>query len=189
MPTNGHGIAHILQARQDIVLDLTFSGAHIWNRAKGKDCISRRYIVSAGCLNDGTQHFNLRAKREAKKKKKKETCKTWFYPPRLFPLLYFILITILSSLRQGLGMSCAPSMPQHHVGTDLLNLSPPSPNTSHFPIPSTYMCYVAKRALGSPTWPIGPAWYIVPCLKRDIRLTTLYSAWHLLELKLVMAVY
>lgn len=63
MSTNVHYIAllrAILNSEADIMHDLAFFGAHIGNGASGRIAL----LVPAGCLNDGTQHFYLRAKIE-----------------------------------------------------------------------------------------------------------------------------
>lgn len=91
-------------------------------------------------------HNNLfsRAKIEDDKKTKQtETCETRVYTPTLSSLPPSILPSLSSSHHL---VSCAPSMPQNHVGPDLLNLSPSSltPNASNFPISSTHMCCIAK---------------------------------------------
>ena len=126
MPTNVtalHYWGYFKQrGRQDIIYDLTIYGAHIGAGAKGKIALhSFSYIAPAGCLNDGTPQFNLRAKIGDGKKPKPKPVRHGFihlFTSALPP-------SILSSLSSSHHLvSCAPSMPQHHVGPDLLNFPP-----------------------------------------------------------------
>lgn len=119
-----------------------------WKWSEWKDCIALCYMVPAGCLNDGTQQFNLRAKIEyGIKKKNRNLWDTilYTYSPFFLPLLS----SLECSHHLDKDLSCAPSMPSHHVGTDLLNISflSLSPKTSRFPFLATCICCVAKTAI------------------------------------------
>lgn len=88
------------------------------------------------CLSYRIMQFNRWEKKNILRKNNKATINLWdmiLYSSSL-PLssLYFVLIIIFPSLRHRLGISCASSMPQHHLEPELLNLAPPcsAPNAT-----------------------------------------------------------
>lgn len=150
MPANGHYMAllkMILNSKVDRILRMTSpSMGHILELEQQERLHCSVTSPQRGALNDGTPQFNLRAKIQdgIKQTNKQKPVRHDF----IHLLSSCLPPSILSSLSSSHHLvSCAPSVPQHHVGPDLLNLPPPSlaPNTSHFTISSTYICYVAKR--------------------------------------------
>lgn len=93
-----------------------------------------------------TKHCNLISEQKQRMALKKTNINLW--DKTVYTSV--LPVSILSSLSSSHQLvSCARSMPQHHVRPDLLNLFPPSlaPNTTHFPhLFNLCSCALLQRA-------------------------------------------